>query len=176
VTERAAAERRVRESEQRLQLLIDRAPDGIVVADLDSRYTDANEAACRMLGYSRDDLIGLRITDLIHEADEERLWAERDTLLAGGSDVGEWQLLRKDGRYLPVEVSATILPDGRWQAFLRDIGERTALATAVRELAAIVESSDDAIIGKTLTGGSRAGTPWPSGCTATPPRTRSGRT
>jgi hypothetical protein len=48
----------------------------------------------------------------------------RQELLAGAIEVAEWSLRRKNGMSLPVEVSATILPDGRWHAIVRDISER----------------------------------------------------
>jgi PAS domain S-box-containing protein len=47
-------------------------------------------------------------------------------MLRGGSHTDEWSLRRKDGSWLPVEVSAKILPDGQWQGFVRDISERKA--------------------------------------------------
>jgi PAS domain-containing protein len=39
-------------------------------------------------------------------------------------DRAEWTQIRKDGIFVPVEASSNILPDGRWQAFVRDISER----------------------------------------------------
>jgi signal transduction histidine kinase len=52
--------------------------------------------------------------------------------LDGRSDVGEWMLRRKDGAYLPMEVSAKILPDGRWLAISCDISERKRGEEALR--------------------------------------------
>lgn len=113
-------------SHAQLRSLVDRAPDGIVVADVDGRHTFVNEAACRLLGYSRDELIGRPIADMIPAEDVERLLASREQMLRGESHVAEWRARRKDGTWLPVEVHANILPDGQWQAFMRDISERKA--------------------------------------------------
>ena len=55
--------------------LVEQAPDGIFVADIDGRYTDVNDAGCRMLGYSREEIIGKTIVDLLPSEDIERLWA-----------------------------------------------------------------------------------------------------
>jgi PAS domain S-box-containing protein len=104
--------------------LIDLASEGIFIADLDGRYVDVNEAGCRMLGYSRKEILSKSITDLIPPSDVQRLWSERARLLNGGVGAGEWTILTKGGTYLPIEVSTKILPDGRWQAFVRDISER----------------------------------------------------
>ena len=103
--------------------LLDKAPDGIFVADLDGRYTDVNDAGCRMLGHSREEIIGKTILDLIPPEDAERLWRTKQQLLGGAVAVGEWTLRRKDGSYLPVEVSASILP-GRPVAGLRPRHQR----------------------------------------------------
>lgn len=46
--------------------------------------------------------------------------------------MSEWTLQHADGRFVPVEVSAKILPDGRWQAFVRDISERRHAEEALR--------------------------------------------
>jgi len=112
--------------------LVDQAPDGVFITDLDGRYTDVNGAACRMLGYDRAEILGKTIVDLIPAADVDRLSQTRNLLLEGGTEKGEWTLRRKDGSYLPVEVSAKIMPDGRWQALVRDISERKRLEGELR--------------------------------------------
>ena len=45
----------------------------------------------------------------------------REALLQGVAQVEEWTLRRGDGTWVPVEISAKILSDGRWQGFVRDI-------------------------------------------------------
>jgi signal transduction histidine kinase len=71
--------------------------------------------------------------------DWPRLDEDRTLLLAGQSQISEWALLRKDGTALPIEVSAKQLPDGRWQAFVRDISERKQTEAALRQLNATLE-------------------------------------
>ncbi len=130
VTEGVAARE---EQRQRLHALMEQAPDGIFVADLEGRYTDVNEAGCRLLGYPREEIIGKTIVDLIPSEDVERLWQARERMLGGRVDVAEWRLRRKDGALVPVEVSAKILPDGRWQGLVRDLSARKQLERAVRQ-------------------------------------------
>jgi PAS domain S-box-containing protein len=129
---RAAAER-----ERLLALaneLFDRASDGIFIADLDGRFTQVNAAACTMLGYAREELIGKTIVDIIPPEDAPRLSAAREYLLSPGAiQVAEWTHVRKDGTPIPVEVSSKILPDGRWQAFVRDISERKRIERTLHE-------------------------------------------
>ena len=107
----------------------------MLIADLDGRYTEVNDAACAMLGYPRDELIGKTVLDLVHPDEVPRLAGARASLLKGGPVLDEWRLKRADGSYLPVEVSAKILPDGRWQALARDISARHELERASETVA-----------------------------------------
>jgi PAS domain S-box-containing protein len=107
-----------------LRALLELAPDGIFIADVEGRYTFVNEAGCRLLGYSCDELVGGRIVDLLPPEDVGRLLDSREQMLRGGTHVAEWQLRRKDGSWAPVEVSAKIDSGGHWQGFVRDITER----------------------------------------------------
>ena len=125
--------------------LFQQAPDGIFVADLEGRYTDVNRAGCEMLGYAREEIVGKTIVDLIPAEDVGRLAASKQHLLAGKAEVSEWRLLRKDGTQLPVELNAKILPDGRWQAFVRDISERRRIEDERQVFVSLLENSSDFI-------------------------------
>jgi len=118
----------------RTREVVELAPDAFFQADLDGRFTDVNQAACRLLGYERDELLGKTIFDIIPAEDADRLRAVRaDLLLPGRVNTAEWTQQRKDGTFVPVEVSSNILPDGRWQAFVRDVSERKRVEQALQE-------------------------------------------
>src|SRR4029079_8504858 len=121
------------ESHARTRDLVELAPDGIFLVDLEGRYIDVNSAACRMLGYARDEIIGKTIVDLIPPEEVERLWQSKAAMLKGETHVAEWHARRNDGSYLPIEISARILADGRWQGFARDISERTRAREELRK-------------------------------------------
>ena len=75
----------------RTREVIELAPDAFFQADLDGRFTDVNQAACRLLGYERDELIGKTIFDIIPAEDADRLMAVRaDLLLPGRVNTAEW--------------------------------------------------------------------------------------
>ncbi len=131
------AHENVEASRTRTRNLFELAPDGIFVADIDGRYIDVNEAGCRLLEYSREEIVGRAIIDFVPPDDVERLRQARELLLMGMPHVGEWRLRRKDGSYVPVEVSANIIPDGRWQGFVRDITEQKRLEKEQRFLAEV---------------------------------------
>jgi len=123
----------VKRAEARTRELLELAPDAFVQCDLSFHFTDVNQAACDLLGYTRDEFLKKSIFEVITEEDANRLKAVRDKLLVPGQvERSEWILRRKDGSVVPAEVSANILPDGRWQAFSRDITERKKTEEALR--------------------------------------------
>jgi PAS domain S-box-containing protein len=123
----------VKRAEARTRELLELAPDAFVQCDLSFHFTDVNQAACDLLGYTREELLNKPIFDVITEEDADRLKAVRDKLLVPGQvERSEWILRRKDGSVVPSEVSANILPEGRWQAFARNITERKETEEALR--------------------------------------------
>jgi len=132
---RTDAERALAEREERLRDLIEQASDGIFSTDTTGRFIEVNDAICDMLGYSRDALIGKTIADVIAEDEIPRLRDAKAALLKATSVIDEWTLKRADGTYLPVEVSAKTLPDGRWQGLVRDMSAREELERASETVA-----------------------------------------
>jgi PAS domain S-box-containing protein len=140
--------------------LIELAPDGIFLADLKGRYTDVNDAGCRILGRTREELVGMTITDLLAPEELQRFLESKQEIFAGRDHVGEWHLRRGDGSFVPVEVSTRILADGRWQGLVRDISERRRLeelAQAAHDQLRVSEERfrlalDEAPIGMALVG------------------------
>ncbi|HEU4994572.1 MAG TPA: PAS domain S-box protein [Gemmatimonadaceae bacterium] len=137
--ERARSLARVRET-------IELAPEAYFLADLDAHLTDMNQAACRLLGYERDELLGKTIFDIIPAEEHERLNAVKAELLVPGKvSKAEWTQKRKDGTLVPVEVSSNILPDGRWQAFVRDISKRKRIEDVRQVFVSLLDNSSDFI-------------------------------
>ena len=138
------------QSREQARVLIEDSADGVFVADLDGRYTFVNAAGCQMLGRSREEIVGKTIVDLIPPTDVPRLAESKIHLLNGETHTADWQLKRKDGTLVPVEVSAKILADGRWQGFVRDITRRRAAEVAARRyearLEGIISIAADAIV------------------------------
>lgn len=122
ITARRAAEQRVHDSEQRYRSLFEHAHDAILVANDAGTYVDANPAALRLLGYARDELLGLSVTDLIPPADALPAWR---SFKAEGAQRGELVLRRRDGQQRTVEYNAVrdFLP-GLHLSMLRDVTDR----------------------------------------------------
>jgi PAS domain S-box-containing protein len=130
---RARAVEELSRASSELRTLFAEASDAIFVADLDGRYTEVNAAACRLLGHPAAEIVGRSITDFIPPQDVPRLWSDREHFLAGGVQVSDWRLRRADGRYVDTEVSARILPDGRWLGLVRDVSVQRAAQEALAQ-------------------------------------------
>ena len=147
---------RKREEERRALYaeIVAKSSEAIAVIDPSGVYLEQNAAHRALLGYADADLTGL--TPAVHLGDETfaQIAAE---LAATGQWRGEVPSRTKDGRRIEVELSAFTVrdADGRPVCHVgikRDVTERRRAEEAAARLAAIVESSDDAIISKTIEG------------------------
>jgi diguanylate cyclase (GGDEF)-like protein/PAS domain S-box-containing protein len=134
VLSRHRAEEMLRQSEARYRSLFEYAPDGIVIADSESYYLDANASACQMLGYSRSELIGLNASDIVAPTEIQHIAPALQTIKARIDYQREWQLRRKDGSVFAAEVMATTMPDGNVLGVIRDITERKAVEAKMQRL------------------------------------------
>jgi PAS domain S-box-containing protein len=130
---RKLAESALRQSEERYRALFDYAPDGIVIADSESYYLDANVSICRMLGYTRDEMIGLHASDIVVLAEVEHVEPALAAIQANANYHREWKFRRKDGSVFDAEVMATLMPGGNLMGVIRDISERKRAEEAARE-------------------------------------------
>jgi PAS domain S-box-containing protein len=140
----------VQETEQRYQRAVDRAADGILIGDKDGSLLEANSAACRLLGRSRSDVLGLSLPGLVAgQGPDSPLDAFRG-ILAGETVRHESLLRQSDGKLLAVETSGNLLRDGRVMMILRDISSKKEIENALREseerYRLLAETANDAII------------------------------
>jgi len=117
------------------QFAIDRSADAAFWMGPDARFVYVNEAACRTLGYTRDELIKMTVHDIDPDFAQEVWpdhWAE---VKRKGSFVIESCHRTKDGRIFPVEISANYLEFGGKEyncAFARDISKRKQIEEAIQ--------------------------------------------
>jgi PAS domain S-box-containing protein len=138
VTERRAAAAAIRSSEQRYRHLVENANDLIVTCDLDGRLLSVNRAAVQVSGYSRRELVGRRIAELVApevRPQVEALFAQMRQVPQGGRT--EVEVLAKDGRRIPLEISSWIQAgDGgapTIQAIARDLTGREQYEAQLRQ-------------------------------------------
>jgi PAS domain S-box-containing protein len=133
VTERKQAEDNLRQSEASFRSLVEQAPEGILISDLDGNYVEANPVACGLVGFTRSELLRMNIRNLLANEDgralDERMRLYRD----GHTLFGERLFKRKQGGTVQVEMIAKLLPDKRLLAIVRDLSERLKLERSLRE-------------------------------------------
>ncbi|HEX7318043.1 MAG TPA: PAS domain S-box protein [Pyrinomonadaceae bacterium] len=133
ITGRMQAEEALRQSESRYRLLLEHASDGIHTYDTRGKIIEVNSRLCEMLGYDREELLRLNVTDLVPAEELASAPIRFDRLRAGETMLTERRLLRKDGTLLPVEISGRMVHDGSLHSIIRDISERKRAEEALRE-------------------------------------------
>jgi PAS domain S-box-containing protein len=127
-------ERKREQAEEEYQTIISTSMDGFAVHDIQGRFLDVNEAYCNLLGYSRDELLNMSVSDIeaAEESDEivERVQKAKEV----GYDRFETRHRRKNGGIVDVDVSINYLPTdgGRIFVFIRDITERKRIEEELR--------------------------------------------
>jgi PAS domain S-box-containing protein len=115
-------------------LTIEGAPDAIFWVDSGGQIHRVNAAACRLLGYLQDELLGMKACEFYHESDE--LWSKRwSGFEEKGIFTSEDYLFTKDGQPVLVEISGGFLEfegQGYICVFVRDIAERKRTAEDLR--------------------------------------------
>ncbi|RJQ40248.1 MAG: PAS domain S-box protein [Nitrospiraceae bacterium] len=148
ITERKLAEEKLRESEESFKAIFDSAMDGILIADVKTlKFLTGNNAICRMLGYSSEEISTLGVTDIHTEKDMPYVMEQFEKLarreLVTANDI---PVKRKDGSIFYAEINSSSLTlKGR--AYLigifRDITERKKSEELIRN---ILESVDEGFI------------------------------
>ena len=148
------------DSAERLRAILNTAVEGIITIDQRGLIESVNPAAERIFGYRGSELIGKNVSLLMPMPHR----AAHDGYLANYLRTGEARIIgigrevsgqRKDGSLFPMDlsVSEVKLKDRTlFTGFVRDISARKETEKTLTHYAALVESSDDAIIGKTLDG------------------------
>ncbi|MEO8483750.1 MAG: PAS domain S-box protein [Acidobacteriota bacterium] len=147
--------RDLHESEARLRLVTDNALVGLVIVNDDRRFTYANSAYLEILGLPPAPLIGKRVADVLGPMYDGQVRARLDRAFAGERIAYELRRRIPRGETVTlVRFEPTDIPGGGRVVIvvMTDITAQKDAATASRRMAAIVESSDDAIIGKDLNG------------------------
>lgn len=132
ISARLAAEEALRESENKQRMMLDNAADAVFVAGSDERWIYVNDQVLSMLGYTREELIGASVYELL--PDQYRTYSRENFSIQLARDRlvrQEIRLLKKDGGVVPVEMNAALLPDGSIYGSCRDITERKEFEAAL---------------------------------------------
>ena len=136
ITDRKQAEAALQQAYQRVETILATSMDGFYVVEPDGSLADCNKAYCEIVGYSRDELLTMRLTDLEVVETPEETARHIQQVMQTGSDGFETAQRRKDGSIVDLEVSTMLvqLPDENFfVCFARDITERKRAEEALRE-------------------------------------------
>jgi diguanylate cyclase (GGDEF)-like protein/PAS domain S-box-containing protein/putative nucleotidyltransferase with HDIG domain len=156
ITERRRAEEALRESEQRLHLVVETSPDPITIQDTSGRYFFVNTAFTRVLGYRIEDMEDGSIAAFVHPDDIDRVRASFLQMVQSRRPGAETLRVRhRDGHWVALEANGQVLVDAAGEAtsvviVSRDVTERVKAAVALQEseevLRATIESTADGIV------------------------------
>ncbi len=136
ITERKIVEDELRKSEEKYRRIVETAGEGFILMDEDLEIVDVNDAYCRLLGYTRQELLGKTPLDLATEEFKQFMLTNRDTILGQEYREFEGSSVAKDGRHVPILVHGNTLRDDEGNvignmAFVTDMTEhKKALALA----------------------------------------------
>jgi PAS domain S-box-containing protein len=127
VTARKNAEFALLQSEARFRVVLENASDAIVFASVDGKLTEVNRRAEALLGYGRDELIGMDARKIHPPQEWEALQSALNDIRQKGSSLHEHLVVKRDGSTVPDEVAGTLITMGKEQFALgvfRDLTER----------------------------------------------------
>jgi sigma-B regulation protein RsbU (phosphoserine phosphatase) len=136
ITGRKLAEDALRKSEEKFRRIVETAAEGFILMDENLVIFEVNDAYCKMLGYTREEILGKRPVDLATDEFRHFILGNKDRILAREYREFEGSVVAKDGRHVPILVHGNTLRDDEGNvignmAFITDMTEhKKALALA----------------------------------------------
>ena len=159
ITDTKRVEEALRTSEEQYRTILQTTKDGFWMIDLSNgKVTEVNETYCQMTGYTRAELLNLKIPDLDASLNPDEQAAQIKKIIAQGSGIFETRHHRKDGSIFDVELSVTYRNTNGDEliCFCRDITDRKRAEEALREhdekIRLLLDSTAEAIYGLDMNG------------------------
>ncbi|MFO7784328.1 MAG: PAS domain S-box protein [Desulfatiglandales bacterium] len=160
IRESIRAENALRESEERHRSILENMNEGYYEVDLAGNLTFANNAMTDLLGYEKDELIGLNNRAYMDEETARKVYKAFNRVFRTGSPEGgfQWNNIRKDGSRVVVETSVSLIvnADGRpvgFRGLVRDVTERELSKVEKKKLEAQLQHAQRMEAIGTLAGG-----------------------
>jgi PAS domain S-box-containing protein len=156
IAERKRAEEALRESEEKYRTILENIEDGYYKVDIAGNLTFFNDALCKILGYPKDELMGMNNRQYMDDETAKKVYRTFNIVYQTGEPAKtfDWELIRKDGTKRFIEVSVSLdrnragEPIG-FQGLCRDITERKLAEEALQESESryrtLFENAGDAI-------------------------------
>jgi PAS domain S-box-containing protein len=130
----------LRQSEEKYRTILGSIEDGYFEVDLAGSFTFFNDPICEILGYSRDELMGMNNRRYTDKDNAKKLYQTFNKVYTTGRSTKEfdWQIIRKDGTSRHVDASVSIIKDSKdhpigFRGIVREITERKRMERALRE-------------------------------------------
>ena len=131
IKDRALTEDALRQSEEKYRIILQSIEDGYYEVDLAGNMTFFNDAMCRILGYPRDELMGLNNRTFMSEETAKRVYETFNRVYRTGQPAKEfgWEMIRKDGKRKYLEISVSLMRDAKgnpvgFRGLARDVTDR----------------------------------------------------
>ncbi len=124
VTERKNVEVELKESEKKFRSYVENAPLGVILADQEGNYLEVNETACKMTGYSEEELLDMNVMDLHPPENIEAMREAMEKLHEKGEMSLDLPYRRKDGTEGHLLLNGVEIFENRILGFALDITER----------------------------------------------------
>ncbi len=149
IIDNITARKKAEEVLQLSQFTCEKSGDAVFWMGSDARFIYVNNTACNLLGYSREELLTMRMCEICPALPEETWSAHRQNLKNSGVLTREASLRAKDGRGIPVETSEHFTEVSGMPftcAFARDISNRKRTNERLRHLAAFPENNPHSVL------------------------------
>jgi len=135
-------------AELQYKRIIQTAMDGFLSIAQDGRLLDVNDTYCQMIGYTRDELLSMRIADIEIKAQPEEASLHAATSLKQNAERFETQHRCKDGAVIDVQVSAQYFDSqpGFFVVFVQNISDRKKAERDLRQAAAVFENTTEGLV------------------------------
>jgi len=121
-----------KESEERYRSLFEQASDAIYVNNMEGDFIQVNDSMCKTVGYSREELLGMNVRDLLNEELLRLNPLLYKQVAPGTTIIGERKFVHRSGEIIDIEINGKKFADDRVIVIFRDISERKKMEAELR--------------------------------------------
>ena len=143
------AQAMLQDQKNQLETFLQAAQDGIHVLDSKNNLILVNDSFCRMMGYTRDEMLGMNPSQWDTNNSDERIQEVRERVLAQGALTFETMRRRKDGQIINVEISAVVVEVNHQKLIYcaeRDVSERKRIEEELHLASLVLNNSSDGMV------------------------------
>jgi len=152
ITEQKQAQEALRESEEKYRTILESIEDGYYEVDIAGNFTFFNDSMCRILGYPKDELMGMNNREYSDKEAAKKVYQVFNKVYTTGNPAkgSGWEILRKDGTKRHIETSVSLIKDSEghgigFRGIVRDVTVRKRAEEEIRKLSSAVDQSIDGI-------------------------------